>query len=103
MPVVGSYLMPRSMYSVTPKPKLPVALKFLRWSSYSFTFKPSRISVAFLPPTRWTGDLLVSPDREAAARVPRLRVDRLLARELLEHRARASIDRLRPPDAAVQD
>ncbi|CAH0379534.1 unnamed protein product, partial [Pelagomonas calceolata] len=42
------------------------------------------------------GDLLVSSDGEAAARVPRLRVDRLLARELLEHarRARQSIARL---------
>merc|ERR1719409_2038881 len=49
------------------------------------------------------GDLLVSSNGKSATRVPRLRVDGLLARELLEHarRARQSIARL--ADAAVQN
>src|SRR3989338_7218350 len=52
MPIDGSYLMPRSMCSSTPKPKLPVELKFLYCSSYSFTRRPlSRISAAFSPRT----------------------------------------------------
>ena len=52
MPVQGSYLMPRSICSLMPKPKLPVLLKFFFLSSYSLTFKPlSSISNAFSPLT----------------------------------------------------
>ena len=56
MPMVGSYLMPRSMCSWIPNPKLPVSLKFSFLNSYSLTFRPrSRISSAFAPRTvQWT-------------------------------------------------
>lgn len=41
----GSYLMPRSMCSVSPKPKFPMLLKQDLGNSYSFTLRPfSRIS-----------------------------------------------------------
>merc|ERR1719223_1170858 len=52
IPVLGSYLIPRSMCSVIPNPKLPFFAKFFFLNSYSFTFKPfSRISSAFSPRT----------------------------------------------------
>lgn len=52
MPVDGSYLMPRSMCSEMPKPKLPVSEKLRRSSSYSLTFKPDSMSdIAFSPRT----------------------------------------------------
>ena len=40
MPVDGSYLIPKSMCSLIPNPKLPVSLKLRLRSSYSFTFRP---------------------------------------------------------------
>merc|ERR1719197_716969 len=49
------------------------------------------------------GDLLVSPNGKTAARVPGLRVDGLLARELLEHARRARQPVARLADAAVQN
>jgi len=40
------------MCSWTPKPKLPLSEKFLRTSSYSFTFRPASSScMAFSPRT----------------------------------------------------
>jgi len=56
MPMLGSYLMPRSMCSWMPKPKLPDAEKLSLRNSYSRTFKPlSRISSALAPLTvQWT-------------------------------------------------
>jgi hypothetical protein len=49
-------LIPRSMCSEIPKPKLPVSEKFRLFSSYSLTFRPrSRISSALGPRTvTWT-------------------------------------------------
>merc|ERR1712214_254467 len=48
----GSYLIPRSMCSWTPKPKAPVLEKLPFLSSYSLTFNPrSRISSALGPRT----------------------------------------------------
>ena len=52
IPVPGSYFKPRSICSVIPNPKQPVAEKFLFFNSYSLTFKPrSRISLALKPRT----------------------------------------------------
>lgn len=50
IPTPGSYLIPKSMCSFTPNPKLPVSEKFPLRNSYSFTLRPrSRISSAFGP------------------------------------------------------
>lgn len=50
IPTPGSYLIPKSMCSFTPNPKLPVSEKLPLRSSYSLTFSPrSRISSAFGP------------------------------------------------------
>ena len=86
MPVEGSYLIPRSMCSEMPKPKLPVAEKLRRSNSYSLTFSPASIRRhRLLAADRHGGrDLLVTPDRERAHRVARLAEDGLLARQLLE-------------------
>ena len=52
MPVDGSYLMPRSMCSWMPKPKLPESEKLRRISSYSLTLSPASSScMAFSPRT----------------------------------------------------
>lgn len=52
----GSYLIPRSMCSWIPKPKLPVLEKLSFLNSYSLTLRPrSRISSALAPRTvQWT-------------------------------------------------
>lgn len=50
--MAGSYLIPKSMCSEIPKPKLPVSEKLRCRSSYSLTFRPlSRISSALGPRT----------------------------------------------------
>jgi hypothetical protein len=56
IPMLGSYLIPRSMCSSTPKPKFPVLEKFSTHKAYSLTLRPrSRISIAFSPRTvQWT-------------------------------------------------
>ena len=52
IPMLGSYLIPRSMCSWIPNPKQPMLEKLPFLSSYSLTFKPdSRISSAFGPRT----------------------------------------------------
>lgn len=83
--------MPRSMCSLMPNPKLPVAEKFLFLSSYSLTFSPrSRISSAFGPRTvTWTAIfsfLRMLNDRMVYLALPEemisscsARIDRLLA------------------------
>merc|ERR1711994_1008453 len=54
--MLGSYLIPRSMCSCTPNPKLPLEEKLSLRNSYSRTFNPrSKISSALGPLTvQWT-------------------------------------------------
>lgn len=50
IPIPGSYLIPKSMCSSIPKPKLPVCEKFLFFNSYSLTFNArSKTSSALGP------------------------------------------------------